>query len=46
LAPSLPVPISFWNMFPFIATIVALIVFSKKSAAPDALGIPYDKGQR
>ena len=30
LAPSLPVPISFWNMFPFIATIVALIVFSKK----------------
>lgn len=46
LAPNLPVPVSFWNMFPFVATIIALIVFSKKSSAPEALGIPYDKGQR
>lgn len=46
LAPDLPVPVSFWNMFPFVATIIALIVFSKKSSAPEALGIPYDKGQR
>ncbi|MBF0713174.1 ABC transporter permease [Gemella sp. GH3] len=46
LAPDLPVPVSFWNMFPFVATIIALIVFSKKSSAPEALGIPYDKGLR
>lgn len=46
LAPDLPIPVSFWNMFPFVATIIALIVFSKKSSAPAALGIPYDKGQR
>lgn len=46
LAPDLPIPVSFWNMFPFVATIIALIVFSKKSSAPEALGIPYDKGQR
>jgi inner-membrane translocator len=33
-------------MFPFVATIIALIVFSKKTATPEALGIPYDKGLR
>ncbi|MDO4814845.1 MAG: ABC transporter permease [Gemella sp.] len=46
IAPDLPIPVSFWNMFPFVATIIALIVFSKKSSAPEALGVPYDKGQR
>ena len=46
LAPDLPIPVSFWNMFPFVATIIALIVFSKKTATPEALGIPYDKGLR
>ena len=46
LAPDLPVPVAFWNMFPFIATIIALIVFSKKTSIPESLGIPYDKGQR
>ncbi|MBF0710732.1 MULTISPECIES: ABC transporter permease [unclassified Gemella] len=46
LAPNLPIPVSFWNMFPFVATIIALIVFSKKSSAPEALGVPYDKGLR
>lgn len=46
LMPDLPIPVSFWNMFPFIATIIALIVFSKKTSIPEALGIPYDKGMR
>lgn len=46
LAPDLPIPVSFWNMFPFVATIIALIVFSKKTSMPEALGIPYDKGMR
>ena len=46
LAPDLPIPVSFWNMFPFVATIIALIVFSKKTSTPEALGIPYDKGLR
>ena len=46
LAPDLPIPVSFWNMFPFVATIIALIVFSKKTSTPEALGVPYDKGMR
>lgn len=33
-------------MLPYIVTMVVLILTSKKSAAPKAEGIPYDKGQR
>lgn len=33
-------------MLPYIVTMIVLIVTSKKSAAPKAEGIPYDKGQR
>lgn len=32
--------------FPYIATLVALIVFSKRSQAPKALGEIFDKGKR
>lgn len=35
-----------YNMMPFIASMVILAFTSKKSRAPKAEGIPYDKGQR
>ncbi|MBE6985200.1 MAG: ABC transporter permease [Ruminococcaceae bacterium] len=35
-----------YNMMPFIASMVVLALTSKKSRAPKAEGIPYDKGQR
>ncbi len=33
-------------MLPYIVTMVLLILTSKRSRAPKAEGIPYDKGQR
>ena len=33
-------------MIPYIVTLIVLVLTSKKSAAPKAEGIPYDKGQR
>jgi len=33
-------------MLPYIVTMVVLILTSKKSRAPKAEGIPYDKSQR
>lgn len=33
-------------MVPYIVTLIVLVLTSKKSAAPKAEGIPYDKGQR
>ena len=35
-----------YNLIPYIFTLVLLIFTSKKSRAPKAEGIPYDKGQR
>ena len=35
-----------YNMIPFIASMVILAFTSKKSRAPKAEGIPYDKGSR
>ena len=35
-----------YNMIPFIASMVILTFTSKKSRAPKAEGIPYDKGSR
>lgn len=32
--------------FPFVVTLLALVLFSKSSQAPKALGEPYDKGKR
>lgn len=37
---------TFYKMLPYIATMVVLAFTSKKSRAPKAEGIPYDKGQR
>lgn len=35
-----------YNMLPFIATLIVLVLTSKSSAAPRAVGIPFDKGNR
>lgn len=35
-----------FNTFPYIVTLVALILFSKNAAAPRASGEPYDPGKR
>ncbi|MDP3488033.1 MAG: ABC transporter permease, partial [Bacillota bacterium] len=32
--------------FPFVVTLIALVLFSKSSQAPRAAGEPYDKGKR
>ena len=43
---SLGWPKEIYNMMPFIASMVVLAFTSKKSRAPKAEGIPYDKGTR
>ena len=35
-----------YRMFPYLITLVVLSFTSKKSRAPKAEGIPYDKGSR
>ena len=43
---ALNLPSSVYNMLPYIVSLVVLAFTSKKSRAPKAEGIPYDKGQR
>ena len=43
---SLGWPKEIYNMMPFLASMVVLAFTSKKSRAPKAEGIPYDKGSR
>jgi simple sugar transport system permease protein len=43
---SLNIPGTVYNMLPYIISLVVLIFTSKKSRAPKAEGIPYDKGSR
>ena len=43
---SLGLPSTFYNMLPYIISIIVLALTSKKSRAPKAEGIPYDKGSR
>lgn len=35
-----------WPMLPYIVTMILLVLTSKRSRAPKAEGIPYDKGMR
>jgi simple sugar transport system permease protein len=42
----IPIPSYVYKMIPYIATLVVLAFTSKKSQAPKAEGIPYDKGSR
>ncbi|MEY8385855.1 ABC transporter permease [Oscillospiraceae bacterium 38-13] len=43
---ALSLPAAMYNMLPYIISLVVLAFTSKKSRAPKAEGIPYDKGQR
>ena len=43
---NLNLPSTFYNLLPYIISLVVLALFSKNSAAPKAEGIPYDKGMR
>lgn len=43
---SLNINQTFYKMLPYIATMVVLAFTSKRSRAPKAEGIPYDKGMR
>ena len=43
---NLRIPGAVYNMLPYIISLVVLIFTSKKSRAPKAEGIPYDKGSR
>ncbi|MDO5564551.1 MAG: ABC transporter permease [Eubacteriales bacterium] len=43
---SLNIPSYLYKMIPYIATLLVLIFTSKKSSAPRASGVPFDKGQR
>lgn len=40
------IPSDIYKMVPFIATLVVLAFSSKKSQAPRAVAVPYDKGSR
>lgn len=42
----LPISGYFYKMIPYVATLIVLVFSSKKSQAPRAEGIPYDKGAR
>ena len=39
-------PSPVYNMMPYIISLIVLAFTSKRSRAPKAEGIPYDKGQR
>ena len=43
---ALNLPAAMYNMLPYIISLVVLAFTSKKSRAPKAEGVPYDKGQR
>ena len=46
LLANLNIPSNVYNMLPYIISLLVLALTSKKSAAPKAEGIPYDKGTR
>ena len=43
---ALNLPSTVYNMLPYIISLLVLALTSKKSRAPKAEGVPYDKGQR
>ena len=43
---ALKLPSTVYNMLPYIISLLVLAFVSKRSRAPKAEGIPYDKGQR
>ena len=43
---ALNIPSVVYNMLPYVISLVVLAFTSKKSRAPKAVGVPYDKGSR
>jgi len=43
---NLNIPSGVYNMLPYVVSLIVLAFTSKRSSAPKAEGIPYDKGQR
>ena len=43
---NLNLPMYFYNLIPYVAVLIVLAFTSKRSRAPKAEGIPYDKGAR
>lgn len=43
---ALPIPGNVYKMIPFLTTLIVLAFTSRRSAAPKASGVPYDKGGR
>lgn len=43
---SLNIPSEIFKMTPYLATLIVLAFTSKRSQAPSAAGVPYDKGSR
>ena len=43
---NIPIPSNVYKMIPYVATLIVLAFTSKKSQAPRASGVPYDKGSR
>jgi general nucleoside transport system permease protein len=39
-------PNIFFNTFPYVITLIALVIFSKNASGPKAAGEPYDPGKR
>ena len=46
LLAEIPISAHLYRMLPYLITLIVLAFTSKKSRAPKAEGIPYDKGQR
>ncbi|MEG2624579.1 MAG: ABC transporter permease, partial [Clostridia bacterium] len=46
LLKDLPIPADIYKMIPYVATLIVLAFSSKRSQAPRASGVPYDKGSR
>ncbi len=46
LLKDMPIPSDIYKMVPYIATLIVLAFTSRKSQAPRASGVPYDKGSR
>ena len=43
---NLNLPMYFYNLIPYVTVLIVLAFTSKRSRAPKAEGIPYDKGMR
>ncbi len=43
---SFELPMEFYNTLPYLATLIALVVFSRNIVGPKAAGEPYDPGKR